>query len=79
MNRLITVKGTGKLSIKPDLIIITMELESHRYDYEETLKHATKSINTLQETIQSVGFDKKDLKTTDFNVNTHYESYRDEK
>lgn len=28
MNRLITVKGTGSVSVKPDLIIITMNLES---------------------------------------------------
>lgn len=77
MNRLITVKGTGNVSVKPDLIIITMDLESHRYHYKRTMQLATDSVNALQEAIQSAGFDKSDLKTTNFNVSTHYKSYRD--
>jgi len=77
MNRLITVKGTGNVSVKPDLIIITMNLESHQYDYDKTMELAANSINTLQKAIQIAGFDKKDLKTTSFNIRTHYESYRD--
>lgn len=77
MKRLITLKGTGNLSVKPDLIIITMNLESHEYDYEETMKLAADSVNVLQNAIKTAGFDKKDLKTTNFNIRTHYESYRD--
>ncbi len=79
MNRIITVKGTGNLSVKPDLIIITMNLQSHEYDYQDTMILATESINTIQKAVQGVGFDKSDLKTTGFDVNTNYESYRDEK
>ena len=41
MERLITVKGIGNVNVKPDLIIINMELLSHKYDYEETMKLAT--------------------------------------
>lgn len=77
MNRLITIKGTGNISIKPDLTIITMNLESQKYDYEETMKLAAKSINILQDAIETAGFDRKDLKTTNFNIRTHYENYRD--
>jgi uncharacterized protein YggE len=78
MNRLITVKGTGNVSVKPDLIIITMNLESHQYDYKKTMELATDSVNALQDAIHIAGFNKKDLKTTSFNIRTHYESYRDE-
>ena len=77
MNRIITVKGTGNISVKPDLIVITMNLESQQYDYDKTMLKAAESVKALQEAIQSVGFDKKDLKTTSFNIRTHYESYRD--
>lgn len=77
MNRIITVKGIGKVSVKPDLIVITMNLESQQYEYDETMAMATKSVKALQDAIQSAGFDKKDLKTTSFNISTHYESYRD--
>jgi len=44
MNRTITIKGTGKISVKPDLIIITMRLESHDNNYEKTMKLAAESV-----------------------------------
>jgi hypothetical protein len=77
MSRIITVKGMGNVSVKPNLIVITMDLKSHKYEYEETMELATKSVVELQKTIKSAGFEKKDLKTTKFNVSTHFESYRD--
>lgn len=77
MTRMITVKGTGNVSAKPDLIVITATLESHRYDYDETMELAAKSIADLQTAIQIAGLEKKDLKTTSFHIRTHYESYRD--
>lgn len=77
MNRLITVKGIGKLSVKPDIIIITMKVESRHHDYDKTMELAAGSIEILQQAIQSVGFEKKNLKTTSLNIRTHYESYHD--
>ena len=35
MERLITVKGVSNISVKPDLIIITMNVVSEKYDYDE--------------------------------------------
>ena len=77
MNRIIKLKGTGNVSVKPDLIIITMNLKSHQYDYEKTMEFAAESVGILQNAIETASFDKKDLKTTTFNISTHYESYRD--
>ncbi|NLW28322.1 MAG: SIMPL domain-containing protein [Erysipelothrix sp.] len=77
MNRTITVKGTGNVSVKPDLIIITMNIESKKMEYDQTMQLAAKSLNTITSVIESLGFDKEDLKTTTFSVNTHYTSYRD--
>ena len=62
------------ISAWPDLIIIC-GLE-HKYDYKMEL--AAESVNILQNAIETAGFDKKDLKTTNFNIRTHYESYEDE-
>lgn len=78
MERLITVKGIGNISVKPDLIIITMSLVSHKYDYDDTMKLATESISALENAIEKSGFDKKELKTTSFNITTSYKSYYDE-
>ena len=77
MNRVITLKGTGNVSVKSDLIIITMNLKSHKYDYEKTMELAAESVGILQNAIETAGFDKKDLKTTNFNIRTNYKSYRD--
>ena len=77
MNRVITVKGTGSFKVKPDLIVITMSLESLHLDYNKTMKLAAEAVEGLQRAIQSVGFNKTDLKTTNFNISTHYESYYD--
>lgn len=78
MERLITVKGIGNINIKPDLIIINIELVSHKYDYEETMKLATDSVSKLEKAIEEAGFNKKELKTTSFNIRTSYKSYYDE-
>ena len=78
MERLITVKGIGNISVTPDLIIITMNLVSHKYNYDETMKLATESVNEIEKAIEEVGFNKKDLKTTNFNITTSYKSYYDE-
>lgn len=77
MNRMITVKGSGNVSIRPDLIVITMNLESQNRDYNKTMELAAESIKMQQDAIISAGFDKQDLKTTNFNIKTHYRSYRD--
>lgn len=77
MNRTITITGVGKVSVKPDLIVITMGLETIDYEYEKMMQLATTAISKLNEAVISVGFGKKDLKTTYFNIDTYYESYRD--
>ena len=78
MDRIITVKGIGTIKAKPDLVIITMNLESHMFEYDQTMELAAKSVNTITSAIESVGFDKIDLKTSHFNIRPHYEQYTDE-
>lgn len=77
MERLITVKGIANIKVKPDLIVITMNLVSHKYNYDETMKLAAESVDALERAIEEVGFNKKDLKTTRFNITTSYTNYYD--
>ncbi|MGL5378332.1 SIMPL domain-containing protein [Clostridium sp.] len=77
MEHSIKVRETAKISVKPDLIIINMELVSHKYEYDDTMEVATNSVKLLEEAVESVGFNKKDLKTTTFNVYASYKSYYD--
>lgn len=78
MERLITVKGIGKTTVKPDLIIINIDLISHKYNYDATMRLATDSVNELERAVEEAGFKKKELKTTSFNITTKYKSYYDE-
>lgn len=77
MNRIITVKGIGTVKVRPDLVLMTMNLKSQMYEYDQTMELAAKSVNKIISAVKSIGFDKEDLKTNDFNVRPHYEQYTD--
>ena len=77
MDRTITVKGTGNVSIKPDLTIISITLKSIDKNYDKAMEDASKKLSSLQGAISDIGFEKTNLKTIYFNVNTEYESIRD--
>lgn len=77
-NKTITVNGVGTASVKPDLIILNMSVDTLEYDYSTAINQATEDINTLKQALIAVGYKADDLKTTDFSVNTSYEGYKDE-
>lgn len=79
MARTITVKGMGRVTTAPDYVVISMSLEAHEMDYEETMKLAAKNIELLNLSLEEIGFEKKSVKTTTFNVRTDYETVRDKK
>jgi uncharacterized protein YggE len=70
------VKGTGSVSAKPDLIGISMNLETTRLDYAETLRMAASEIDLLRVALVRAGHDSMALKTTSFNIQTKYERYK---
>ncbi|MDE0563179.1 SIMPL domain-containing protein [Exiguobacterium sp. B2(2022)] len=77
MERTITVKGTGNVSSRPDLIVIHMDLVTKAPRYEETMTEAANAVAQLQKAIVRAGFEKKDMKTSDFSIDTLYDQYRD--
>lgn len=74
----ITVKGVGKASVKPDLIVISMRLETEDKEYTTTTLAAAQRIDALNKSLEEIGFGKDALKTTDFSVRTVYESVREQ-
>lgn len=70
MNRTITVKAAGKVSIAPDQIEIRFRLCEEDPVYETAMARMSDAINALNIALQSAGFEKGALKTSDFNVNT---------
>jgi len=79
MNRqTVTVKGTGKESLKPDKITISLTLTSKSTDYAAlTCLEAEKS-EELTKAFMELGFERETLKTSSFNIQTEYENYEDE-
>ncbi len=77
MARVITVKGTGKASAKPDFVVISMSLHARDRNYDRAMDLAGQYVQHLTETICAIGFEKSDLKTSNFNVHTEYENVKD--
>lgn len=76
MNRTITVKGIGKVKTKPDYIHITLTLQTQELEYDTTMEKAAVVLDNLRYSLMKIGFQKEDLKTSDFNVQTAYENER---
>ncbi len=49
--RKITVKGTGSASVKPDLIVLSLDLKTQLDTYEETMEEAADSSQKLVEAL----------------------------
>ena len=54
----ITVKGVGKVSVKPDLIVVSMTLTSEDKEYEKTMELAAEKIKLVTEKIEKIDFEK---------------------
>jgi len=74
--REIIVKGIGKTTVTPDIIILNINFEALEIDYDKSMERGAEMLNSLREAVISAGHDGKELKTTNFNINTKYESYR---
>lgn len=76
--RTIRVTGKGQLRVRPDTTRITVTLNGLSRDYGETLRRSAEETEALKEVLSGFGFERADLKTLSFSVDTEYESYRDE-
>ena len=77
MDRIIRVTGKGSISVKPDMIRLLLNLEDMYDTYDKTLEQSAVQVETLKDCFEKLGFQRSDLKTLSFNVDTEYESYQD--
>jgi hypothetical protein len=75
--RSITIKGTGHVSVAPDLIVIDMTITVSGMDHETCIRESGEQLGKLREAIVNAGHEGNALKTGSFMINTKYESYRD--
>lgn len=74
--RTLTVKGTGKESFSPDRITVSVTVETAETEYSETTGLQAEKTAEITSALIKAGFDKTDLTTSDYNINTEYEKYQ---
>ncbi|MBQ3850040.1 MAG: SIMPL domain-containing protein [Clostridia bacterium] len=79
MDRMITIRGIGKLSVKPDMIEVGLELRNRDMDYSAAMRAASEQQAALRDALSKAGFEPSELKTSAFNVRTEYEGVHDER
>ena len=67
----------GRVTTAPDYVVISMSLEAHEMDYDNTMEQAAKKIEQLNASLEKIGFEKKAVKTTSFDVHTDYDRVKD--
>ena len=74
--RTIRVTGRGQIKVHPDMTRITITLQGIYKEYADALMHSSMDTETLQAVLSEFGFARTDLKTLRFDIDNHYESYK---
>ncbi len=77
-SRVIKVTGKGQIKAHPDMTRITVTLQGVMPEYDAALEASANDTEALKQIMENCGFKRTDLKTLYFDVDTKYESYRDE-
>ena len=75
--RTIRVTGKGLIKVHPDMTRITMSLEGTFPEYSDALRRSAEDTERIKDLLSGFGFERTDLKTLNFNVETEYESYKE--
>jgi hypothetical protein len=73
---MIRVTGKGVIKVKPDMTRTTMTLEGCYVDYEQALHMSSEDTECLKDILEKQGFERSDVKTLSFNVDTKNERYQ---
>lgn len=77
MDRTVSVIGEAEISASPDTVVLKLSVSAHEKDYAITSESAAVQTDKLTGAVKNAGFSEKELKTTDFSVETVYKSVRD--
>ncbi len=68
MEKTITVRGVGKVSVRPDTAILTLVLSALDEKYDTAMNLAEKQLDAVRESFCKAKFRKDEIKTVDFHV-----------
>ena len=74
----IQIKGVGRVERTPDTIELFLDIEEKDACYSDAVEGAAKQLKVMQGNLAAVGFQKEDLKTTDFTIDPDYKDVRGE-
>ena len=75
--RTIRITGTGDLRLRPDTTRITMTLEGREGEYAGAVALSAADTEKLKTALAALGFRREEVKTTRFDVDAEYESYKE--
>ena len=76
VERILKVTGRGKKVLHPNKIEITLVLTQVFKEYSLALVNASNDVRKIKESLTSLGFKDKDIKTSHFSIKAEYESKR---
>ena len=76
--RTIRVTGKGRIRIRPDMTRITLTIEGTDPEYSRALEKSSKDTEEVGELLTGFGFERSDLRTLQFSVDTEYEGYQED-
>ncbi len=76
MERIITVKGNGHITVKPDLAAVKFGLKTMLPDYKRCMNAAAKRIERIKAAVIRSGLAKDALKTSNFKMEPEYRSVK---
>ncbi|SFG15685.1 SIMPL domain-containing protein [Pontibacter chinhatensis] len=68
MERKLQITGRGKLSVSPDIVILSFDASAHEWEYEKTVDALNNKVESLRAILESVHVERKNLKTKDFSI-----------
>ena len=77
MTRTIKVTGKSNVQASPDYTRISLTISDTLQEYDLCLAKSVEDMNIIVECIRQFGFDRKELKTSSFDINRKTEGYRD--
>lgn len=72
-SREISIKGIGKLSAKPDFVIVKLGLEETNLKYSEGYNQFADHMKKLQKLVEKIGFSKDELKASSISFSQYQE------
>jgi len=70
---LFTVSGTGKVSVVPDIARVTVGIQENGPTVKAAQDNMNTAINKVSDSINNLGIEKKDIRTTNYSINPQYD------